>query len=142
MEEQEKESIKEMLLSMRKKIIEEIYENIKKRKYSYESDEIGDLYDLAAIERDKELSLLLHDRDREKLLEIDNALEKIKQGVYGICIECGDKISNGRLRIMPFTQLCVKCKSNIEKEKEIEMESERRGAYKDLSYQDINEDEY
>ena len=62
---------------------------------------IADLYDLADDERERQFSILLCDRDREKLIQIDEALERIEDGTYGICEECGCKISEKRLKIMP-----------------------------------------
>ena len=54
--------------------------------------EIGDIYDTASNERERELSLILGDRDREKLAEIEDALERIENGNYWICDECGEKL--------------------------------------------------
>ena len=75
----------------------------------------GDIYDQASSERDRELGLLLGDREREKLHSIDEALFRIDEGEYGICEECDDDIPIGRLKAMPFTRHCVKCKSDLEK---------------------------
>jgi len=47
-----------------------------------------DAYDLASEERDRDISMILSDRDRRKLLSIDEALARIKAGTYGICDEC------------------------------------------------------
>ena len=55
-------------------------------------------------------------RDKEKLLAIEEALEKIREGTYGVCEECGDEIGAGRLKAMPLAKLCVTCQSRLEKE--------------------------
>jgi len=75
----------------------------------------GDIYDQASSERDRELGLLLGDREREKIHSIDEALLRIDEGEYGICEECEEDIPLGRLKAMPFTRHCVKCKSDLEK---------------------------
>lgn len=75
----------------------------------------GDIYDQASSERDRELGLLLGDREREKIHSIDEALLRIDEGDYGICEECDEDIPLGRLKAMPFTRHCVKCKSDLEK---------------------------
>ncbi|MBI3076184.1 MAG: TraR/DksA family transcriptional regulator, partial [Deltaproteobacteria bacterium] len=64
--------MKKMLLDMRAQLLQGISENVKAESGT-EKTEIGDLYDLATSERDRELSLLLGDRDRAKLKEIDSA---------------------------------------------------------------------
>ncbi len=49
------------------------------------------------------------------VVAIDNALEKIKNGTYGICDLCGGKIASERLLVMPSTTLCHDCKEAEEK---------------------------
>ncbi|HLE09236.1 MAG TPA: TraR/DksA family transcriptional regulator, partial [Thermodesulfobacteriota bacterium] len=67
-------------------------------------------------ERQRELTLMLGDREREKLREIDKALERLNEEDYGVCEECGEPIGEERLRALPFTRVCVDCKSKSEKE--------------------------
>ncbi len=76
---------------------------------------IGDIYDIASNERERELTLMLGDRDRDRLGEVDTALERIEDKDYGLCEECGEPIGQERLRALPFTTLCVECKSRSEK---------------------------
>jgi DnaK suppressor protein len=42
------------------------------------------------------------------------ALEKIKDGTYGVCEECGKEIEAERLDAMPVTSLCIECKKREE----------------------------
>ncbi len=103
------------LLNAKAKILQEVSQKIR-----HESDnlkfEIGDIYDLASNERERELTLMLGDRDREKLSEIDEALERLKDNSYGICEECGEPVAEDRLRALPFTRVCVECQSKNERE--------------------------
>ncbi len=78
--------------------------------------DIGDEGDRADTERTHEVSILLSVRDKEKLIAIEEALEKIREGTYGVCEECGDEIGTGRLKAMPLAKLCVTCQSQREKE--------------------------
>ena len=78
--------------------------------------DIGDEGDRGDTERTHEVSILLSARDKEKLLAIEEALEKIQEGTYGVCEECGDEIGPGRLKAMTLAKLCVSCQSNLEKE--------------------------
>ncbi len=64
-------------------------------------------------EREKNLSLLA--TFEEQLEEIDLALDKVKEGGYGICKNCGKPIDPERLAIVPETQYCVACKSKLER---------------------------
>ena len=92
----------------------------------------GDIYDQASSERDRELGLLLGDREREKLHSIDEALLRIAEDEYGICEECEEEIPLGRLKAMPFARHCVKCKSDLEK-----LQAQTRRFEEDRAYREI-----
>ena len=104
-----------MLLKMKDNLLQEIASNMK-MEIGHLQEAIADMYDLADDERERQFSILLCNRDREKLELIDEALERIEEGTYGICEECGAKIAEGRVKVMPFARYCVTCQSRIEKE--------------------------
>ncbi len=109
------DEMKAILLKMKEDTLTEINKAMKSGTDSATGEPSGDIYDQASSERDRELGLLLGDREREKLRNIDEALMKIEDGEYGICEECEEEIPIGRLKVMPFARYCVKCKSDIEK---------------------------
>jgi DnaK suppressor protein len=78
--------------------------------------DIGDEGDRADSERTHEVSVLLSVRDKEKVLAIDEALERLDEGTSGVCEECGEEIGAGRLKAMPLAKLCIPCQSTLEKE--------------------------
>ncbi|MDT8446802.1 MAG: TraR/DksA family transcriptional regulator [bacterium] len=106
--------IKEMLIEMQQTIIDEIEQD---RRYSDNAitNDIGDDIDHASEERDRELYQLLGERDRRKLEQIASALERIEDSTYGVCEDCGAKISKKRLMALPFTELCIDCKNEEER---------------------------
>lgn len=104
------------LLKVKADLLSEVSDMVKNESNSLKF-EIGDIYDIASNERERELTLMLGDRDREKLVETEEALERIKNKTYGICDECGEPIGEARLEALPFTKVCVDCKSKDEKEK-------------------------
>jgi DnaK suppressor protein len=127
------DSARKAILAMREKIVSEISEKpIPETLLA--TTEIGDLVDQAGDERDRELSLLLTSRDKEKLQAINEALEKIREGSYGICEECGDKIGMGRLKVMPLAKYCVSCQSKMEKEISLLRKAEEDLKYRGLAY--------
>ena len=130
-------TIKKMLNEIRYALIEEIARN-RKVETDDLKDTIGDIYDLADNERDRQLSHILTDRDRKKLVEIDEALERIENKTYGICEECGKRITANRLKIMPFARLCITCKSESEQIGQFS-KVEDETSYKNLS--NINTEE-
>lgn len=115
----ELDKISKTLVDMKKTIFRGIDEGIKQGSSKDTSEYQGDNYDIAASERDRELTYMLGDRERIKIREIDNALLKIKDGSYGICEECGEPIAKKRLMLIPYTNLCINCQSHAEEEERI-----------------------
>ncbi len=89
--------------------------------------DIGDVVDQAGHERDRELKLLLTDREKGKILAVNEALEKLEKGTYGTCENCGEPISQGRLQAIPLAKLCVACQSGWEKEIRLRREEKEEG---------------
>lgn len=109
------DEIKTLLHKMKDDTLNEITKSVRSGSDSNTGEPSGDIYDQASSERDRELGLLLGDREREKLRHIDEALLRIQEGEYGICEECEEEIPVGRLRVVPFARYCVRCKADIEK---------------------------
>ncbi|MEK7378359.1 MAG: TraR/DksA C4-type zinc finger protein [Candidatus Binatota bacterium] len=133
----------ETLLETKKQLLREIRERVKEETEG-SKDEGRDTYDLASDERDREINFILNDREREKLHAIDDALQRIKDKTYGIC-ECGcenceGEIQLGRLKILPFTRLCVKCQEEMEKERKLQKKFEDERTYRKLAITDIEEE--
>jgi DnaK suppressor protein len=110
-----KGEMRDMLLQMRKELLEDVSQTVKAES-DYLRFDVGDFYDHASSDRDRELSLTLTDRERDKLRLIDEALRKIDDGSYGICESCGDEIGEDRLRAMPLAKLCLSCKIDLERQ--------------------------
>ena len=109
-----REEIKKMLLLMRKELLQDVSESMRAESDHLKHD-IGDFYDHASSDRDRELSLMLADREREKLIYVDDLLKRIELGTYGICESCEEIIEKERLMAMPFTKLCLSCQEDIER---------------------------
>ncbi len=76
----------------------------------------ADPADRATAESDRAFTLRLRDRERKLIKKIQNALDRLEKGEYGICEECGEDISVQRLKARPVTKLCINCKSRQEDE--------------------------
>ncbi len=59
-------------------------------------------------------TILLMNNEGETLTQIEGALVRIEEGVYGSCAECNSKIPKTRLKAIPYTPYCVKCASELE----------------------------
>ncbi len=126
----------ETLTAQKQQILEQLDEEFRVGKEGT-IEEGMDTYDLASEERDREINLILSDRDREKLQAIEDALERITSGDYGLCDMCEEEITPQRLEALPFTRLCVSCQSDLEKEAKLHRRTDddrlrRRGSMVDL----------
>jgi RNA polymerase-binding protein DksA len=63
---------------------------------------------------EREFTLTLMESKDRTLEQIEEALERIEDGIYGVCEECEGKIPKARLNAIPYTKLCVKCASRLE----------------------------
>ena len=71
--------------------------------------------DLAQVYSNRERDLALQAIEAEQLEQIELALQRIDEGSYGRCENCGQSILPGRLEILPYATLCVTCQSQQEK---------------------------
>jgi DnaK suppressor protein len=130
---------RETLETMKRQLLAEIQQDLKQGRES-SKDEGMDTYDLASEEREREINFILTDRDRGKLQAIEDALDRLGEGSYGICESCESEIAEGRLQAMPFTRLCVQCQAD----RETEAKQNRRGdddrAYRRLGTTDLDEE--
>jgi DnaK suppressor protein len=79
----------------------------------YEVDTSEDEGDPDIFEREKTMALI--QTLERKLESIEYALQSASKGTYGICEMCGERIDPARLRALPHTTLCIKCKTSLEK---------------------------
>ena len=107
------EEIRKILLEEKEKIGVEI--KSKQLNLSDIERDVGDEVDNSMVEQERELNLLLQDREKQHLEAIDEALQRIETGEYGFCDECGDQIDQKRLMVIPLAQLCITCQQNEER---------------------------
>ena len=74
-----------------------------------------DLADVASSTFEREKGLALETSVQQMLTQVEEALERIENGTYGVCQRCGDQIDHARLRVLPFATLCIRCKELEEK---------------------------
>src|SRR5438105_11753159 len=104
-----REALQEMRTQLLRNVQEELHEGREQTK-----DEGMDTYDLASDARDREIDVILTDRDRDKLQAIDDALARIDDGTYGVCESCESDIAEARLEALPFTRPCISSQAERE----------------------------
>jgi DnaK suppressor protein len=84
-----------------------------------ENENFPDLTDQASAETDKAFLIRLREREQKLLVKIDEALDRIQKGTFGICESCGEEIKYERLKARPVTTLCIDCKTKQEAEEKL-----------------------
>lgn len=70
--------------------------------------------DQVSFELDMNSSLTMLEKDRTKVAQIDLALDRIRNGKFGMCLICDEKISPQRIMAHPLATLCVQCQEDQE----------------------------
>ncbi|MBU4319745.1 MAG: TraR/DksA C4-type zinc finger protein [Nitrospinae bacterium] len=119
------EAVRKLLIQKREQIVKEAKIEISK----YIKGETRQLVDTAlddgdwsVVDLSEDISLRQLSNHREVMVKIDAALEKLQEGTYGICEDCGGKINEERLKVLPFAIYCKDCQEKIEQLEAIEKE--------------------
>jgi RNA polymerase-binding transcription factor DksA len=71
--------------------------------------------DVGSDNYEQEFTLSMMQSEEETLDQIESALDRIQDGVFGSCVECDGRISKKRLQAIPYTPFCIKCASQLER---------------------------
>jgi DnaK suppressor protein len=74
----------------------------------------ADLLDQATLNHNRHMTIMLLEKKNSKIEGFKYALERIREGTYGICEGCDEMISRRRLKVIPFARYCVACQSKHE----------------------------
>jgi DnaK suppressor protein len=116
---------KERLLAEKKRVLEEMGEIQQENLKTSIADQSGEnsrysyhLGDTASLAYGREFSMGLAERQQKYLEQIDEALQRIAEGTYGICLVTGEPIPVERLEEVPVAKYSVKGKEILEKRKQ------------------------
>jgi DnaK suppressor protein len=79
------------------------------------SESPGDVIDAAYDSAQDEISSQLAEVESRELASIENALARMKAGVYGLCEVCNCKIPMARLNALPYATMCISCQRDLER---------------------------
>lgn len=117
MDQRQQNKFKKMLLEEKQRVMNNSRKNLDDIKVDV--DDLPDETDLAASEVSQALAFKLRDRERLLLAKIDEALQKIEEGTFGICESCEEPIEIRRLEARPVSTLCIACKEREEHREKI-----------------------
>lgn len=110
---------KKNLIYFRKRLLQELEDLLRGVDCNFDDlndseENMPDLIDRASNFIDRSLSQNICDRESLKVRKIEQSLEDMVNGVYGICDRCGENITIKRLKANPVARHCISCKTEIE----------------------------
>lgn len=122
MEKKDLKTFKELLNKKKAEVAKGIEHIANDQLKTSQRDATGDLSayslhmaDMATDNYDREFALNLADNEQKVIHRIDEAIEKVDAGTFGVCEACGKKIAKVRLKVVPYAELCVPCQEIQEK---------------------------
>ena len=103
------EKFREQLKGKQAEILDEVGKTLSEM--TDQTANIPDPNDRATVESGRSFELRIRDRERKLLSKIEEALNRIDEGTFGICEDCGEEIGLKRLEARPVTTLCIDCKT-------------------------------
>ncbi len=122
MKKSEAKAYKEVLLQMRARLRGDVTQMADAALKKNRMESSGDLSsmpihmaDLGSDNFEQEFTLSLMETEEDTLAAIEASLERIEDGTYGQCDECGGVISKARLNAIPYTPMCIRCAQQMER---------------------------
>ena len=125
------EELKRMLEERKRELTDEVQGRIRgvRADGAEKPHEVMDQGETSEVDIQEDIELALIQMKAETLNRINEALNRLEAGRYGYCFECGEEISEARLRALPFAVRCKDCEEARENAANRErMLTQRRGA--------------
>jgi len=121
--------LRTMLENRRRELVTEVQGRIRDvRADGNREREVLDQGESSEVDIQEDIEFALIQMKSETLNKIDAALRRLEDGSYGDCFECGDEISEARLRALPFAVRCKECEETRESAEQRERMLARRGS--------------
>jgi len=118
----ELKEFKKLLIKAKEKVMGQLDHVAKDTLNKSQKDAAGDLSaytfhmaDVATDSFDRDMSLDIASGEQQVIFRVDEALKRIEDKTYGLCLDCDAKIPKGRLKVVPYADLCIKCQTKKEK---------------------------
>lgn len=105
-----------LILQERKLVISNSIQGSRDSIDSLKNSECNDEFDYAEVSSDSFKEGIIAEQQIKELREIEEALQRIERGTYGVCEMCDESIALGRLRAKPFAKFCTPCREIYEVE--------------------------
>lgn len=108
------EALRTRLLDQRREMYDLYNQDVRAGQESAD-DGTEDIVDRANNHYNRELMFSLSDSERQRLLQIEDALRRMDEGSYGRCANCAGPINPRRLEAVPWTRFCIDCQELVER---------------------------
>lgn len=115
-----REKLRNRLLNSREDLLAEVRQQVSEAA-ELRDEGSADVGDAGLTDDLREKLHLLSERQRERVFAIDEALERLEAGTYGLCAACGEPIDVHRLEAQPDARLCVECQKEAEEQQRIKL---------------------
>lgn len=112
----EKLKLKKKLLEERARLLNTAAAS-RKTEFSIATEDLADEADLTSVELSQGVMFSLREKEQRTLAEIDEALQRMEEGTFGLCEECEEEIGAKRLEVFPTARFCVTHQEEQEKKK-------------------------
>jgi RNA polymerase-binding transcription factor len=114
------DAIKTRLETKRGELLQRIDEMTEPHEHAVDSIEAGggphDLEDIAGDMADMQNRQSIQANEQALLQDVEQALDRIRQGSYGVCVNCGKPVGEKRLEVLPWAARCIVCEGQLEQE--------------------------
>ncbi|MBX4190328.1 TraR/DksA family transcriptional regulator [Candidatus Parcubacteria bacterium] len=121
------DDLKKMLQDRRREILADVQGKMRDARGAGKTPEVLDAIESTEANIQDDIEFALIQMKADTLSKIDEALDRLKDGTYGHCFECGGEISEARLLALPFAARCKPCEDARDRAAEIERRLNRFG---------------
>jgi DnaK suppressor protein len=123
------DELKRMLEERRRELVSEVHGKIRDVRADNKSSDVLDAGETSEADIQEDIEFALIQMKAETLNKVNEALGRLEDGTYGYCFECGEEITEQRLRALPFAVRCKDCEEAREvAEKRERMLAQRRNS--------------
>ena len=127
------DELKRMLIERQREIMHEVQGKIRdvRAEGADKDHEVLDPGETSEVDIQEDIEFALIQMKAETLNKINEALARLEEGTYGNCFECGEEISERRLRALPFAVRCKDCEEarEIAEQRERQLTQRRSSGY-------------
>ena len=125
-DDRDRKTLRQGLLKLREQVIKDTESELARYIKGEDRESVENVLDTgdwSVFELTDTLKLKALESHRQTLIKLDESISKLDEGSYGVCDDCDEEISPGRLKVIPFATRCRDCQENFEESGASEQDS-------------------